>query len=263
MHKIELTYKTKHKTYFAPSSWDELSKRQFLKWCGVLRMDLTKGEALTLAVFLFYKIPDGLIKKINEVQEIQLRQTMDFLTKNTLTKNILGHISILGKKYHGPANRLTNLSIAEYRRTELYYDLYLKTQKKQFLYLLAATLFRPSGNSSENDIRCKLTEKGVSKRANLFSWSLHPNTLMAIKLYYEGCRDNIIKSHPKIYQKSNSANSILKSKDPVLNDLEDHILAYSGGKLGNFNETTETNLYIFLKHMVHRIEEYERLNSKK
>ena len=263
MHKIEIFFKNEQKIFYAPSSWDEMTKKQLLKWCGVLRMDLTKGEALTLAVFLLYNLPARIIKILNEVQEIQLRQTMDYILKNELTKNVLGFISILGKKYHGPANRLANLSIAEYRRTELYYDLYLKTQKKQFLFLLAATLFRPSGNSSENDMRCKLTEKGVSKRANFFSWSLHPNTLMAIKLFYEGCRNNIIRSHPKIYQKSNSANSIIKLKDPVLNDLEDHILAYSGGKLGNFNETSETNLYIFLKHMVHRIEEYERLNSKK
>jgi len=263
MHKIELVYNEKHRIFFAPGSWDELTKRQLLQWCGVLRMDLTRGEALSLAAFMFYKLPSHLFTKLNEAQEIQLRQTMDFLTKNELTKNVIGYIFVFGKKYHGPANRLSNLSIAEFRRTELYYDLYLKSQKKQFLYLLAATLFRPSGNNAENDIRCKLTEKGVAKRATLFSWSLHPNTLMAVKLFYEGCRDYIIKSHPKIYRKSCENNAIIKPKDSVVNDMEDHILTYSGGKLGNFNETSETNLYVFLKHMIHRIEEYERINTKR
>lgn len=263
MHKIELTYKNKHRTFSAPGTWDELTKQQLLKWSGVLRMELSKAEALTLAAYMFYKLPSGLMDKFTENESYELRKTMSFLVQNNLTKNVIGYISILGFKFHGPANRLGNLSIAEYRRTELYYDLYLKTQQKQFLYLLAATLFRPSGNSSDNDIRNNLTEKGISKRAKFFSWSLHPNALMAIKLFYEGCRNYIVKAHPKIYPKTINNNAIIKTKSSTVMDLEDHILAYSGGKLGNFNETSETNLYVFLKHMTHRIEEYEQLKSKR
>lgn len=263
MHKIELFYRKKHRTFFAPGSWDELTKRQLLKWSGVLRMELNKAEALTLAAYMFYNFPYKIMDKLTENEDFELRKTMRFLTQNNLTKNVIGYISVLGIKFHGPANRLGNLSIAEYRRSELYYDLYLKTKKKQFLYLLAATLFRPSGNSSENDIRCKLTEKGVSKRAKFFSWSLHPNALMAIKLFYEGCRNYIVNSHPKIYPKSTNNNSIIKAKPTGINDLEDHILAYSGGKLGNFNETSNTNLYVFFKHMTNRIDEYEQFQKKK
>lgn len=143
MHKIELTCLNKHRTHSAPGTWDELTKQQLLKWSGVLRMELSKAEALTLAAYMFYKLPLGLIDKFTENESYELWKSMSFLTQNNLTKNVIVFISILGFKFHGPANRLGNLCITEYRRTELYYDLYLNTQQKQFLYLLAAILFRP------------------------------------------------------------------------------------------------------------------------
>lgn len=255
MHIIQITLGGRLKQYAAPANWNELNRKHLLQWCSILRMELRRKEALTMAVYLFYKIPMGIFSQASAAQDAQLRQTLDFLTQNALTKNTLGYIRILFKKFHGPANRLANLTIAEYRRTELYYDLYIKTGKKQFLYLLAATLYRPAGGDSDNDVRCRLTEKGVIRRANFFKWSLHPNALMAIKLFYEGCRQYIFKSHPIIY-KPNPKKATKQSYSIV--DLEDHILAFSGDKLGNFNETQETNLYIFLKHMSQRIEEYEK-----
>lgn len=254
MHVIQINLGGKTKKYTAPDIWDSLSKKQLLQWCSILRMELSKKEALTMAVYLFYNVPIAIFSQFTPAQDAQLRLTLDYLTKNSLTKNILGYIRILFKKFHGPANRLSNLNIAEFRRTELYYDLYLKTGKKHFLNLLAATLFRPAGGDSGNDVRCPLTEKGVIRRANFFRWALHPNALMAIKLFYEGCREYIFQMHPTIYKKGNGTSS----KKNAIVDLEDHILAFSGDKLGNFNETQETNLYVFLKHMSQRIEEYEK-----
>lgn len=259
-HRIEFEYRGKTGYCVAPAKWEEMTRGQLLKWCSVLRMELNRKEALSMAVLLLYDMPKKIFKGFSPVQDVQLRQTMLWLTDNRLTKNVLGYVTILLRKYHGPANRLTNLTISEYRRTELYYDMYRITGQKKFLYLLAATLFRPAGGNSGNDVRCSLTENGVVRRAKYFSWSLHPTALMAIKLFYEGCRDDIMRSHPVVYQKP--VKKVLAKPSPNFQDLEDHILAYSGGKLGSFNETQETNLYVFLKNMTQRIEEYERNNRK-
>lgn len=255
MHVIQINLAGKETKYTAPDNWDSLTHKQLLQWCSILRMELSKKEAFTLAVYLFYKIPFGIFSQCTPAQDAQLRLTLNYLSQNTLTKNILGYVRVLFRKFHGPANRLSNITIAEYRRTELYYDLYLKTGQKNFLYLLAATLFRPAGGKSGNDRRCPITEKGVSRRAEFFKWALHPNALIAIKLFYEGCREYIFTSHPIIYKRDTATKS--KNNHPIA-DLEDHILAFSGDKLGNFNETQETNLYVFLKHMTQRIEEYEK-----
>lgn len=261
-HKIEFEYKGKAESRVAPAKWDEMSRKQLLSWCNVLRMELNRKEALSMAVLLMYNIPRSVFKVFSPVQDVQLRQTMVWLTNNNLTKNILGNVSILFRKYHGPANRLSNLTIGEYRRTELFYDMYRINGEKKFLYLLAATLFRPAGGGSGNDIRCRLTERGIIRRAKFFSWALHPTALMAIKIFYEGCRDAIMESHKVVYQRASKEPKLLQRRAPAFQDLEDHILAYSGGKLGNFNETQETNLYIFLKNMTQRIEEYERSTRK-
>lgn len=258
MHKIKLSNSNKEQTFCAPGSWDEMNRQQLLTWCGVLRLQLTASEALDLAAHLFYKIPVALFTSMSPVYRAQLRSTLEYLKTNTMTDNVLGYVKIMFLKYHGPSHKLTNLTIGEWRRTELYYDLWQKSGQTKFLLLLAATLYRPAGNSSGDDVRKRITENSVVKRARFFSWALHPSSLKAIQLFYEGARAYIQRKHPVVYKKNGSI-----SKGSAIQDWEDRILTYSGDKLGNFNETRDTNLYIFLKHMTERVEEYERVKRQR
>src|SRR5690606_11011629 len=261
MHKIQITRKNKKYTFSYPSSWDEMNRKQLLIWCGILRMQLHIGHALDLAVILFAKMPMVKFSKMPFIYRLQLRDTVGFLEENNITANILGYVRVFFRKYHGPAHKLANITISEWRRTELYYELWQKTGLNKYLHLLAATLFRPASRLGVDDIRCRITEKSVAKRARLFSWALHPNALKAIQLFYEGVRAYVQRKHPKIYQRPNE-NLPMQTQINNLQDWEDKILVYSGDKLGNYKETSETNLYLFLKHMTQRIEEYERLKSR-
>lgn len=245
--------KIEGKIYKCASSWNELAKKELLLWCGVLQLELTVVEALELAVWQFYRIPKKVFVNLSASQRAQLRSTLTFLEHNKLTANVLGSLRVLGLKYCGPAHRLANLTIGEFRRTELYYSMYMRSADKHFLYLLAATLFRRRGNVRGDDMRCELSEKTVIRNARLFSWGMHPNALKAIQLFYEGARADIQKRFDTVFQKSTDTASTVS-----IQDWEDRILAFSGDKLGSFKETNRTNLYIFLKHMTDRIKEYER-----
>lgn len=261
MHKIQITYKKKTYTYSYPSRWDEMDRKQLLIWCGILRMELLVGQALDVAIYLFAKIPKRVFSAMPFIYRLQLRDTVDFLEENTMTANVLGYVRVMFRKQHGPAHKLANLTIGEWRRTELYYELWSRTGQTKYLYLLAATLFRPAGRYRGDDIRCKLTENSIARRAQLFSWALHPNALKAIQLFYEGARAYVQRRFSKIYRNTGSQSPTLGEQ--MLHDWEDTILAYSGDKLGNFVETAETNLYVFLKHMTERVEELEKLKAKK
>ena len=252
--------------FAAPRSWNDMSRKQLFGWCGVLDGFLDRDDALNTAVLMFYNMPDDLFARLPEPMLYHLRETLSYLEEVNLTKNVIGTLWILGRRYYGPGNRLANISIAEYRRTEIYYQLYQKTKRREFLLLLAATLYRPRGGKDPDDPRRGIDERSIQRRADFFRWAMHRNTLRSILLFYEGCRQEIIRKHPKVYPKMSidvDNGPFAKRENKEIIDMEDHILAFAGGKLGNYAETAKCNVYLFLKNKEHRIEEVEALKNKK
>lgn len=245
MNRINTTINGKKQFFQAPSNWNELTKKQLITWCGIIRQTIDIDLAEKAVTALFYNIPYKLYTQFTDVQELQLRQTLDFLFKtNTLTANVIGNFYFLTKNYKGPNNKLANLTIAEYRRTELYYQLYTRTDDKFFLNLLAASLFKVKDVPE--------TEKHIVRKAKLFRL-LNPNLLHAILLFYEGCRAYIHKSFPRVFVKNKAADQPASQSNEI-QDFEDIILAVAGDKFGNFKETQDANIYTFLKHLDQQLE---------
>lgn len=257
--KIDIYIDNRLYQYKGPSDWNSLSRGDFLLWCSIIGKMMPVEHALASAGYLFFKIPAKVYKSLGTGEDLAIADQMRWLMENRITNNVIGKFRIGWRVYYGPANRLSNLSIGEYRRTELLYQLYNKTGKRDYLLALAATLFRSKGDASVDDVRCELTEAGVNSRAKFFRWALHPTILQGIKLFYEGCRGDIIRRFPIVFPVDSDPDSNpLAVPKPAISDLEEIILAYSGGKLGNFEETMKTNIYIFFKHLEQKIEEYNR-----
>lgn len=260
-HKIEIEIGGVGYAYSCPKKWEDLSRSEFLLWAGIVRQQLDVEESLDLAVHLLCGIPLDLHGAMSAGQRYELRELLRWLTDNNMVRNVIGTLCVGFRRYYGPAHRLANLTIAEYRRTELYYQFWLRTKDRKYLCLLAATLWRPRGVGSSDDVRVEVKEKSLQTRALFFNWAMHPVIMYAILLYYEGCRNHIIKSHPVVFRPMAMQQDSPFSKPPDPNaivDLEDHILAYAGGKFGTYNETARTNIYVFFKNMSQQIEEYER-----
>lgn len=254
-------------SYYGPKGWNDMTREQLLLWCGILQQELTRNEALYMACVSMYGIPRYRFIELPEVFDINLTWHMDWLLENKLTSNIIGSFRLFLTKYYGPANRLANITIGEFRQTELFYDFYLRTGQKKYLYLLCAVLFRPKGKNRSDDERCAIHEIDVLKRADKFKRFLHPNFSKAIQLQYEGCRNYIKESFPLIYPKNSlednvSFNPLASMKSNTIQDLQDHILSFSGDKLGTYEETEHTNLYLFMKHMSLKLEEYNERKRK-
>ncbi|HWK58741.1 MAG TPA: hypothetical protein VNQ80_15465 [Parapedobacter sp.] len=263
MNTIHIERRGKRRYYRAPSEWNELTRRQIFAWCGIVRQAISVEDALAAAVLLFYKIPLDLLSWLSPGQRFKLAESLGFLDgENRLTTNVIGRVRLLGRAYHGPVGRLANVSIGEFRRTEIYYQHWLRSRDPQLLRLLAATLFRPKGKGGADDVRERMVERRINRRARLFRL-LHPNWLHAILLYYEGCRAAVRKLYPRVFVKATGGDQTDGRPQPwKLVDLDTHILAFSGDKLGTYAETNEVNMHVFFKHMTQRLEEYDARQRK-
>lgn len=259
MNTILIEHKGKRRYFRAPSEWNELTRRQLFMWCGIVRQAISVEEALAAAVLLFYNMPLGLISLLSPSQRFRLAESLDFLDgENKLTTNVIRRVRLFGRAYHGPVGRLANVTIGEFRRTEIYYQHWLRSRDPQILRLLAATLFRPKGKGGADDVRERMVERRINRRARYFRL-LHPNWLHAILLYYEGSRAAVRKLYPRVFVKAPAGEPTGEKPQPwKLVDLDAHILAFSGDKLGTYAETSEVNLHVFFKHMTQRLEEYDQ-----
>lgn len=257
MNRINIESAKGKRYYTAPAEWNELTRKQLFIWSGLVRQSIPVEWVLKSAVLFFYGIRKKVYERLTPAQKAQLSGTLGYLVSgNSLTSNVIGSFRLFLSRYYGPANRLSNLTIAEYRRTELYYQLYLRTKEEFYLNLLCATLFRPRGFSAADDVRCEIGEIDLQARARTFKW-MHPNLRHSILLFYEGCRAYIVKAHPVVFKQSGAG-----APSKTLFDLEETILAVSGDKFGTFKETQSTNLYLFLKQLTDRKEEADALKRK-
>lgn len=239
------------KSYTAPSAWNEITSKQLVIWAKLIATDISIDNALLLVALLFYNIPKRIFFKLNPVQQYQLVETLKFLIGgNNLVYWVIPSFKILCRRFQGPDNRLSSSTIKEFRSSELYYAAYKKTNDETFLDQLIATLYRrPGGNSLGNDLREPLTDIRVRANARHMK-RLSRSTRNAILFNYEGCRSFICKQYPTIF-KPGGADS------KALPDMIGMIKEISGGKFGNFKETEDTQLYLFLDHLRDEIEESE------
>jgi hypothetical protein len=254
MNRIQISRPTGQvEAYTAPASWDELTPKQLSYWSAICLLSIPLNEAKKQLVQLFYRIPQRTFKHLKTVQVLQIADTLNFLFENNqLTKWLIKSVRWGFVRYHGPGNFLANLTIAEYRYTELCYQSYIRTHDKEWLVQLMATLYRPKRKDKiTDDIREDLTEHGVFKRKRRFS-KLSAHLLEACLLNYEGCRNHMIKQYAGAFKPVGPSEQSSK-----IFDLEEVIEAFAGDKFGSFSETEKTNLHRFFRYMVSSIEKLE------
>lgn len=245
-------------TYTAPSHWNELNEKQLIAWAAICLKKLSIDNAIRLALIAMYGIPPMEFFLIPESQKVELAPTIKFLfEKNNLVKWVIPQIGCGFRNYYGPEDRLGNITIAEFRRTELYYQAYIKTGQDEYLDLLIATLYRAKRKGLiDKDIREDITEYGIRNRAKRLK-SLSRKFRQATLLNYEGCRGFI---HANYLSKLPTSKSDTPSKE--LFDFNGIIRTIAGGKFGTFEETNSAMLYDFLEHLLETVKEVERLNAK-
>ncbi|RYD75284.1 MAG: hypothetical protein EOP55_13740 [Sphingobacteriales bacterium] len=244
-----------NKTYTCPDNWSEMEAWQLLVWMKIISRNIERTHAFAFAAMLFYKIKKRTFFKLNAAQQVQLKNTLQFLADgNKLFNWVIPIVKpYLWLKYYGPSNRLATSTIQEFRFAESYYLAFQKTQNPAFIDQLIATLYRKKGfNNLKLDCRVQISQLLINTNAGKMK-RLNKAARAAIVFNYEGCREYIFHKYPGIFKKSNN-----QSKSNALPDLEGIIKTVAGGKFGTFRETEDTALYIFLDHLADEIEAAER-----
>lgn len=253
--------------YNIPLKWNDLTEKQLLLWAWICLQKLSLDHALRAAFMKLCGIPEKFFFRLPDSELQKQAHKLKFLFgKNRLNNWIIRKFRFRGVTYYGPANNLANLTIKEFRRTEIYYQHYLRSHDKKHLRLLAATLYRPKCKTvADDDVREDLKEISVHRHAKRFEgwkvgrfriWQLSPAVLHATLLNYEGCRTVIQEAFPKIFVKGSAG-----AKSEVFDFIE-IIDTVAGGALGDARATEGTNLIRFLKHLTRQIESAEEVKRK-
>jgi hypothetical protein len=257
MNTLSIVTKGKTTDHAAPSNWNECTEAQLLSWGAICLKKLDLPDAVRLSIIVFYNIPFKVFKTIPEAGKVQLAHTLPFLFgENNLVKWIIPKIEQNKQTYYGPADRLENLTIGEFSKTELYYQIYVKQNNPLALDMLIAALYRPQRNGlADRDIREDFTEIGTKDRAEQFS-TLEPKLRQAILLNYEGCRNFIRKNF--LDKLPNDG----KGEQQEIFDFNKVILNVAGGKFGTKSETDKAWLFDFLQHLLDTAEEIARMKKQ-
>lgn len=241
--------------YTCPSTWAEMQSKHLLIWAQIINKDLTTPDAFGLATMLFYGIDPKVYFALSSAQQVQLIDTLHFLAEPNGLNNWL--IETVKPRpwltYYGPSARLATSTIQEFRFAEIYYTAYQRDKKPEYLDQLIATLYRRKGNNNlKLDCRTQLSQLLINNQAGKMK-HLSPALRNAIVFNYEGCRAYIFKKYANIFKASTS-----KTTSNELPDLEGIIKTVAGGKFGNYLQTEDTALYIFLNHLSDEIDNAEK-----
>lgn len=282
-----------------PSRWDELSGSQLEQ---IARISLLPYQGANLAKLFFlvliselpwwergyaqwfYIVSSGIDDKANLlflVDSFQQDQalTVQKIPKITLkTKKVWGVFVLL----FGPSSKLGNATFWEYVQAEKYYLNYLEAVKanqpskgskpleglpSDWLDKLIATLYReakPNHNPKlDTDPRIPLTDEGFKFRLALVQ-RMPIERKIAILIWFESCRNLIIKSFPAIFQAPDTGGHKKKRNAPEKLSARERngqhwleMIAELAGSMDRYDAIGNTLLWTAFMDISHKIKKNE------
>jgi len=237
--------------YTGPANWREMNKQHLILWASAMCSSVRSLDAMIILAGMLYKINlEVLCKVIKRKDQVRLARSISFLLKkNQLTAWLIPCFWFKFKKYHGPKDKLSNLTAEEFGLCELCYEHFELTRDKGYLDALVAILYRPRRwKNIDDDIRVPLTSYAREKRTERFK-QLPDRIRWSVYLNYEGCRNFIIASHREVFKKSSpGAPSKPTSWAKVVQSA-------AGGIFGTLKETEKSNIHKFLSELNDRLKE--------
>lgn len=246
-------------------NWNELNKNQLLWLAGHFHWLVSEStyEQKIKCFLALLNIPKMHLKKIKKVhliddlQMFELSKCADFLfgaDKIDLTNNPMPEISVRFKKFYGPANGLSNISLAEFAYADLAFIDFVKNKKQESLDKLVAILYRkiaenynPDRIDFKNDKRQPFNSYKITHNTKIIT-NLNVSYKILILIFYFGCRNQICKLYKNVF------NPKVTSKAASLNlGFLEVIFELSGEKFGNIDETGQCNMHVALAYIENQI----------
>lgn len=271
-----------------PASWDDMTLAQLV---GVVNLSDMKLDMLTFKLKMLLLMTGWVLlpsdtrgvyvfalkwNKTVRLEEYQLNEVMqhlDFLIKQTdtregsiytiysqLTAQKIRMFRIRGRRFYGPKDKLFNLRFAEYLSADNYFNRYFETHNEHFLDMLIATLYRPRKKglktwspAFDGDFRQKynshLTETYAARVSNLDQFSK-----TVILLYYQGCKNHLIKQFPQVFQQGSGS----RSRYGALGLVD----ALTNGDVTKTESIRSQYLYDVFVHLNELVSKNEEIKSK-
>ncbi len=259
MIEIELKYNNESETIGFPQTWNELTVPQLLyianlweAWQLMARgnVNLLKAKAL-----LFLELLNGNTKNnradrakkialLSEDDQTDLIQCVNFIFEsNKLTVCPLPWVKVGMRKYYAPNNGLSNIKAIEWHFADKLYMDYYHTGEEKHLDNFIACLYRPSVSVFDKSgvRRVKFNWNYIEKYAKQIK-RLSYSEKHLVLLWYIGSRDAFIKKYPNVFSDSNK-------KAAIENGWLKLILALSGNKFGEFEQTGQTDFTMIVMEL--------------
>lgn len=261
---------TSTKELSAPGSWNDLGQRQLLTVLDAIQQVLPsldadeKVEAKAMDTAGRIRICKALLRiswrtarKITSDQWVDILPLADFLfetcdlTAITIKKTRLGF-----RTYHGPPNRVDNLTFAEFIKADTFFRVYHETKNPEIMDKLIAVLYRPAKpfwrirkqlQGWDGDPRVSFNDKTLARRASRFR-KISPDIKGAILYQYWGFRQMRVESFENVFPKTDTTGV---AGEKVGNDYGwgGTLLELSGTKFGDVDGTGKNNWYTIMVHL--------------
>lgn len=255
-----------------PQTWNELSQTQLQNivyqiYCFRTTIkDNAKAVALATTK-LYLQLGKELLrgnnwfsiqKALREIQPKEFLPWLEFIYKGVDRTKFLPAFKYKKVWYHPPAQRLRNITIAEFAFADAAFYQWHTTERFIWLDVLCATLYRPAAeNPTQMDNRIPYVKQAVDARADIISNIPLPKKL-AIAACYEGCRHHIANTYPTIFPK---APEVKEDKKPVKQKYVSFgkiIIEKLDGDPSKLEQTNNVLAYDFLNIMATDIERIKR-----
>lgn len=256
---VAISYRKK--TYVLPTSYNELTGKQLIQLAPLLA---AKEDPMLISLQVL-RILLGMGKIRFFFLSLDMRNRMlDHISwvfdDNTLTAQLIP----VYKRFYGPKAEFDNLTLGEYHCTEIYYAMLLHHPDQKVMDALVAVLYRRAKNwynhrlDKDGDCRRVFNENEIEYWAGqIANWPLEVK--QAIVLWYDGCRQHMIKLYPKVFKKPSDddvGDENEKGMFGIMRGLAD------GAKYGSFESVKKLNLHTALMEMEKLVEEIEQLNKQ-
>lgn len=253
---IELIYHKngKEKQLVLPSEWNELSKKQLIALADIKHNEKDAVEQLIKALHIltgmgairFMFLPKDVI--VNASEHIKW-----VFEENTLTTQLIPYHG----DFYGPDSHFDNLQMHEFNHAEMAYQELISTKEPEYLDRLVAILYRQAKPDYDHDRNPDADHRIPFKYGDI-TWhmglvSRWPEKVkLAILLWYDGCRMELIDSYPLIFNKSEA------NDQNLYQGLFTLMHSVAGEKYGNFDQVENSFVHKILMALNIMIEEVEQ-----
>lgn len=257
-----------------PSSWNELSKSDFL-WIVSKMKHLNQLEdpnayenefwatKILLINRLIKKIlPARLSYRVTSYQYADLLPITDFLKDPiNIDKQHIPSFRIWWRKYYGPTPGLRQSTFGEFINADTYFINISKKKDPDLIFKLIAVLYRPKQRliwfkklrqTWNGDIRADFNESMVESTAKHFKRHLSPEMAEAILFFYWGFRNVHVLKFENIFDEPQNENHAIRVGNSY--GWAGTLLELSGDKFGNIEETRNANWFSVFVEMSRQID---------